>query len=657
MKIYNSLRIGAVLFGLGMVLLSGCGGGGGGDNGEEPISQQQIRQIDERGAEWILADGASIEIPPAAVSDTTKIDFRKVKKPDELKEDAVVYTFTSDRSVGEATFVLPVSLQGVKEKSDMVLLYERERDGALRTVDFEYDDINDLVSFTLSDNHRFQYLPQNAREKERRSVDTVARRDSLSGFRSNILMIRIQQETGMFPRNREPIAMPFFSQMDGTCWAAVGKMVQTSLYPAGESPDDQIYSFMKSLDIQITEGLSLSKSKEYGNAIAAGAMEYETFRVGGNAKARIMQLLNMNRPVIFRRNGHIVLVVGYEESSEGVYVIQHNPQFNEKGMYEKVLFKESFPENGLDWMFNKLDIIELMWSRDEPDEERALQTLEIPDSGSDFDIYFSGSKTASLGSIRIGVYFDPDTPKGYLWKKKTGGGNYTRGAFPENIEKCVVELPVWNADRENSAELGVVVTLAERENLSRKIVKKVDFEMEPESFARKEFEFDIRSLRECMDGNREFELTVELYKEEKFLSEVNLDGIVLKPKEIELKDTWSGFPEPQYCKREIDPSTGNYSQLNHKIWVTLEPDDTRWNGDYVSCGYYESGKLYVEIPRTGNNIDGFRKGYYENGKIRNYVHYKNGDFDGESVQFDTNGTITYYIIWKEGKVEYKCVNL
>ena len=613
--------------------------GGGGSADSEFIPNHTF---DERGDSWVLANGATIEVPPGAVSGSTSIDFKKTNKPEDLGEEAIVYAFSSDREIENASFALPIEFSGIEGKKDLVLSYERQKDSAYKIIDFQYNAAQQTVSFTINNNWDFQNIPENAKG----SVKESGEAQDISSHLATIYVIKKMLIHKFLPIEKMPIPMPFYVQMDGTCWATAGKMMQKSLYPIGRDPGYQIYDFMKIHNIPINIGLPLWKGKSFSNIIAHDKnMRVEDLRLASTANYRIRELLNQNHPVIFHRNGHIVLVVGYTE--DGNVLIQHNPQYPYVGggMYQRMEFHDSFETGSLlGWVTEKFEMIQLIWAEADQDPNRAVQTVGIPSLNEigveDYPFYFTAPDLIKK-SRKVKFYFDNSLTMGYGWKLFGDGSTKIIEVMPKTIDKLILELPVWNADLDHSAAVTLAVKLYEKNNPSNEIHKKLDFSMSPKSYETKNFEFDVKPLLTSLETNSNFILNIELIKGVKSISDIRIEKIVLQP-----TATVPPVTAPPVCSKILDgsiPIVGRSNGFYPYYWL---PQNSSSNQEYACtrCIYYhDSHELIHETQYI------CRSGYVP---IR---HGQDKSYELPIYEFGDSGKLTGCEIFDHGQGTGSCM--
>ena len=541
------------------VVFIGCGGGGGGgeDAGPDPVDTPTFNPnltVDGNGDSLTLGDGAVMEVPAGVVAESTAVEFKKTEKPDHLGEEAIVYRYSSDKEIQRASFSLPVSFAGIESKDDLGLIYARDGDGAYNVIDFQWNAEERTISFEIDKNWTFENMPETIKGSIQTNLGVLS---SGSSFISSIISIKkglIDVES--FPNSKDPMPMPFYTQMGETCWATTGKMMEKSLYAMGQDPGNQIYDFMEILDVTYEEGLLPNKYPGYAKLVSWYSDKERTQRyyLVSSVKYKILELLNRNRPVLFARNGHQVLIVGYKTTSEGTVLIQHNPAFYVpgKGPYEEMEFYDSFytAANGNMDPADKdaIPLTEasiLTWVETGTNPARTLQTVSIPDNRSQYGIYFTGRRTETENSLTIGLQFDNNEEDGYAWVKDLGAGTYDGGAFPINVNNFKIELPVWNTNLENYATLSLAVTIYEEKNPKNRVAQEFKFSLPPETYAQKDSDIDITPLYASLKKESDFVLNIALKNETNVLEDISVGKIVLQP--LNSGTTPNGLPDASLC--------------------------------------------------------------------------------------------------------------
>ncbi len=528
----------ALLIASALIVMSGCGGGESNNNGSE---FNPTHTLDENGGSWSLDNNATIEIPPDSVLGLTNVDFNKTEKPKDSGEEALVYQFSSDKEIEYASFKLPINFTDINDKDDLDLIYVRDEDGAYNILDFQYNRNQQTITFNIKNNWTFNNIPENIQgsilPSAVNSNKTISRHSSIWILKKNLYRL------DSFPDIKMPMPMPFFAQMGPTCWAASGQMLEHSLYNAGLAPGNQIYDYMKFLDVNSTQGIVTDEHfRRFSTFIAGnkGQARTSAYYSTTNVKYKILELLNQNHQVLFARGIHQVLIVGYIKTSDDVELIQHNPSYPDpadgRGMYEKMEFYDSFytedqfrKDPSLKFKKPWVKVSKLTWVEAELNPERSLQTVTIPETGTQYDIYFYGRKTNE--SMKIGLDYNNTAIDGYRWKKTAGVGDrvYTGGSFPEYINKFVLDLPVWNADMDNNADLTLDVKIYEKDNPDNEVKKSYSFLLPPKGYIVKRFIMDLKPILENINKESDFIVKIMLQKDTKLLFDTEIKRVVLQP--------------------------------------------------------------------------------------------------------------------------------
>ncbi|MBF0235856.1 MAG: hypothetical protein HQK65_22905, partial [Desulfamplus sp.] len=132
-------------------------------------------------------------------------------------------------------------------------------------------------------------------------------------------------------------------------------------------------------------------------------------------------------------------------------LIQHNSQ---GAMYEEVSFYDSFKDNAF------TQLVMLTWSKVAPHIRRSKQSIGIPTyPHSAFGhLYFSG-RDGEGHTGKVNLKFDETAEGGYIWE--TMGNNLGDNFFSEHATTLNYEIPIYNGDRSNTAEVTLWIELSE----------------------------------------------------------------------------------------------------------------------------------------------------------------------------------------------------
>ena len=129
------------------------------------------------------------------------------------------------------------------------------------------------------------------------------------------------EELTGFVEGEKLIPMPFYEQVDETCWAADALMLTKAVTPYKDREKEaEIYNFMKALNIGAGDGIGMtaflkSLLQPIHDFSGGAGVTSSNYISSVNLRCKLVELLKKDLPVILRLPNHTVVVVGYRITS------------------------------------------------------------------------------------------------------------------------------------------------------------------------------------------------------------------------------------------------------------------------------------------------------------------------------------------------------
>ena len=501
---------------------------------------KETHTISADGGSIELSNGATLTVPPNSTAIPVEVLFAETPTPPHIGEEILqAYAFATDSELLTSNFTIPVEATDVTSADQLMIVYMQRQAGPADPVYFTYDPSAHTVSFSLPNNWTFEHLRAPAKANLiHQNRDTTTPQENNKG--NTILIIRDTPYPSVTGKSG-PIPMPFFEQGNaGTCWANSGKMLQKSLYSGylGAGFTYEVFQFMRMLNIGLNGGIYYdSDYDKFVDLIGRGkTVRWNEHYSFSSAQKKIAEELDRGNPVIFVRLDHVVLVLGYETDIAGdIYLTQHNPQGVgvEKGFYESENWKD------IATLWNWQDVIAVIWAEDTPDPGRALQSINLPGQDEPDTLYFEGKKNESGDpNIRLYLAFDHTFEDGYRWSSPPDKENTNH--FPKNVSQLFFELPVYNADLQNSATVNFGIKVYEKDSSSNEVVFSKDIVITPKSNSTVKGDLDLTPLRVNLKEESECVLYITLEKGTERTTSIPIDNFFLQPLKLEITLTIPG---------------------------------------------------------------------------------------------------------------------
>ena len=544
--------------------------------------------ISTEGGSIELSNGATLTIPPNSTTIPVEIFFAETPTPPHIGEEVIAaYSFATDSELLTSEFMLPVEATDVTSADELMIVYMQRQAGPADPINFSYDPSTHTVTFSLYNNWTFEHLRAPAKSNLiHQNRDTTTPQEN---NKDNTIVIIHDTPCPSVTGKSGPIQMPFFEQGNaGTCWANSGKMLQKGLYPGnllGAGVALEVFQFMRLLGIGLNGGIYYDSDYDrFVDLVGRGKTvrwnEYYSF---SSAQKKIAEELDRGNPVIFVRLDHVVLVLGYETDIAGdLYLTQHNPQGVgvERGFYESENWKD------IATLWNWQDVIAVIWAEDTPDPNRALQSINLPGQDEPDTLYFEGKKNKSDDpNIRLYLAFDHTFEDGYRWSSPPGKENTNH--FPQNVNQLFFDMPVYNADLQNSAALTFDIKVYEKDNASNEVVFSKDIVIAPKNKSTVKGDLELTPLRLNLEGESECVLFITLEKGTERTTSIPIDNFFLQPLELEITVSIPGASTN---------TAGNYEVVADGATYTIKAEVKDKDGNTVSDG------TEVKFATTSGNL-------------------------------------------------------
>jgi hypothetical protein len=265
------------------------------------------------------------------------------------------------------------------------------------------------------------------------------------------------------------IPMPFYEQVGETCWAADALMLTKAVTPYKDREAEvEIYNFMKALNIGVSGGIGMTAFlknllQPIHDFSGGASVKSSNFIINANLRCELVELLKKDLPVILRLPVHTVVVVGYRITTTPAgartyeFVIHDSEGMNPPNANEGFMYTL----RDWTWFEARLSSIsnQILWVDDKPHAQRALQTIGLPshDKVGELGFVYNNDHGAKI-KIRLG--FSENEPKGYAWYFV----NDKTVSIPYRAEELYLNLPVWNADLDQSVAVRLEVKILQSGN-------------------------------------------------------------------------------------------------------------------------------------------------------------------------------------------------
>lgn len=402
------------------------------------VTQTTAETISTQGGTIKTPDGAILSIPPGGVDKDTSVAFEKAPVPEYLNsKDTVVYTLQSSNALKNASFTLPLPKNsGITTPNDLRLIYSVNDGQYYSFLDPAIDIVSNTMTFTIQDTSQVQYQAGSSDSTLRiNPIIAIPGAILIGGTAAKIIVVygqnwlcdsEVKALLNQVPKSVY-IPMPYYHQSDSSfCWAAAGAMMYKGMYGGVAGINDRNYvpyNLMKTLNIPMTQGLADNRELEYSKLLGLNISQSYS---NSCAERDIIKQIQANKPVLFGRNAHWVLVTGYNYDGNDLTLIQNNSQNWNGGIHQT----ESFSSLKTSANYNWREWWTVLWPTNGVDSNRPLQTLTLPTlpENNSMDpnygyLYFYG-KTASGSGTTVGdkvfLKFDNTTNSGYKWVNYTG---------------------------------------------------------------------------------------------------------------------------------------------------------------------------------------------------------------------------------------------
>lgn len=433
----------------------------------ETVIFTQTATIGPSGGTINLGDGASLTVAPGTLSAGTALTFNKFGNERNFSGPYwLAYEVLGTTGFLPGTLTVPVPPELAPDQDRIGVLRYNPETMEGDSPQFAYNAQAGTITLTMT---AATQLAQAVAEG-RAAGPGLTGEKPFPGYRAIIELGKAATQVYA----EKTIKMPYYEQVGETCWAADMVMLSKAFTPySNREKELEIYDYMKCMGLGLEDGIGTYDFKHnlnqcFHTATGAGVSAY-SWLCAENLKDFMILELKKGYPLILRYPGHALLVTGYKHYQHGIRTMTdfqvhdskgiNPPSANDGGMYTW--------RNYQDWLAPRLVsgvvvINSLLWSHDtEPHPDRALQTIGLSSQDNVGKLGFQYlNDWGAVVNTRFS--FAENEPKGYTWYTGTNKVE----AIPYRAEKLYLDLPLWNADLDNSVPVRVEVEVLQGGNTS-----------------------------------------------------------------------------------------------------------------------------------------------------------------------------------------------
>ena len=433
------------------------------------------KKIGREGGEITLNNKTNLNILPDALDDTVEISMAEYESPQVANAPAQkTITIKSEANIKNASLHLR---SGAKFDEDHTSLVYIPKDADPKYIPFQID----RSSETLIANFTGGKLPAGEKMEEDRKLHRQKRvkgkdLNAPSNAKNSEPPIDFSAganfvlETGSGPKSvakSSIIELPYYEQgINGCCWAAAALAV-IKAYDPGPYTDMSIYELLKGMNIDKNDGIGgwwsydMSRLAARIKGYTQTPNETFTFWNFNNFTNYIIAQTADQKPVIANMATHQAVFCGYELTGEkiddGVTLIYHDPQNSAEKNPPQTPYRRISPAALYsDFTPSGAKSVNMTISPSNPLQSakaKFLQTIHLSDSQTG-DIY--GKNASGAGIVKN--FKTRKIVIDYInWDIASNSGCRFKSYddLPEFDEFWISNIPVWNADRKNTAVCSV----------------------------------------------------------------------------------------------------------------------------------------------------------------------------------------------------------
>lgn len=376
--------------------------------GTNTASNVTTTTIGSEGGSITAKDGSKFTVPTGALSSSASFTFNEVSNNKYFtKSGQKTYELTGTKQPNTITLVFKVET-GLSVDGVGVVAYDPSTFETIKP-DFSYNSSTGEITVNLS--------KSSALNLSKSSTPLISNATTAYDMQkhTHLLTETAKQSLGKYESIKIP--MPYYSQYSGTCWAASFSMLEK-----GYGTKHEIGDWLYALQRGPCDGISLSAFNDAKNVFASFNKNIKSDDVKVSTSITKTGVLNdfiaqldKGYPLVFRLPAHVVVILGYEKSTDSngnvTYLFtMHDPKDAANvdttwyGQYTTLSFNESWNLNPVDW-----PIWKVLWIEKKPDNMK-LQTMVTPNyqnSGEECEL----SNSQVLGDLKFYIPASSATAK------------------------------------------------------------------------------------------------------------------------------------------------------------------------------------------------------------------------------------------------------
>ena len=408
------------------------------------------------GGALTLGNGTSLIVPPGATAGAITVTLvQRAADRVTIGSGHGVYDITTTGDLATAT--LSVTIPAGKRGSRYAAVYIDPATG--RRVLLRGTVVGDTFQVTLD--------PTGV-EPPPGSPSAATPRDPIVGTGTTTVIIEEDPGTVTLTRNTYRMALPYYEQDGGNCWAAVWLMFLNSYSDAYRQTG--IYNLLQETGVEKNDGLAWYKMDGTGSSFSLAQrttaklglpMETRTWVSWDNFVDYVLKTVDSGRPVMVNMIAHQGLFLGYDivnpgAPNEEIYFIYHDPQNNGTQIANRRIrtdaLKTQFWTQGT-WSASVWNYFSTIAAQQAPEKVPVLQTIHmpdtetlLPDAATPHGLIFFKHTDPTHGFVSGQVVWDHQAAPGYR----------VETPVPRFTDLTLGDIPVWNMDP--STDVPVTIT-------------------------------------------------------------------------------------------------------------------------------------------------------------------------------------------------------
>lgn len=549
---------------------------------EETVLDEQQMTVGAEGGTLAMEDGMTVEVPAGALTGSTSVRVQKIGGERFFDgPNRSAYRVFVDTEPDEIVLTFPVEPGGSADDIG-VLNYDPEEffQTEADPYPFEYNAETGRVTVRATANRALQVSSGGAAKRSGK----IKEKNTWIVEKEPLVEPDVQTKV---------IDMPFYAQDHQTCWAASIHMM-TRAYKADAS--SIVPDYLKYAGYPPTTGpgsfMYRVKVPSLLNIYAASGAVGSIYWRGTSAFNNLVKQINEGRPVLIGRSGHSVMVIGYKKTTSlygpaAYQFLVHDPA------------DPNWSNQWKDWTwvidqsFSWTTFAEV-WIPSAPLENRPLQTVGLPLSGANGVIRFTHRTNDGDIDYDATLSIDQNEPKWYGWKRTVS----SLKEIPGKADTLFMKLPLWNADRSNSADVSLRISV--RKIDEKEVYSTHQFLTLPVANGPTHFLWAIPvDVMRTGNGEPDYRLKVELLKGgSTVLDQFSVEYRLGPP----VPEITSVSPDPATVGEEITITGKNFGKDQYEGEVSIDDnrlfDIKEWTDTKIRVKLpsdARTGELYVKV--------------------------------------------------------------